>query len=177
MQIVLAGALPVAALARTIGLSTWLAGLLALAFGGTSAPLLRRAARTDPALLPWVVLLRFLRAFAQGLGLAHGLASMPSAHGGKHRRRGALRDERRKGVFTACVLNSRCAAKPKRPHVESRGGTGTGNDGGAGRNDPGQTAGRPRWRRRRARTGTVVDGIYKRPSWPVTTRLLLAKGA
>jgi glycosyltransferase involved in cell wall biosynthesis len=74
MQIVLAGVLPLVALGAALGLPKNLVAVVALAFGGTSAPLLRRAALTDPALLPWVTPLSFLRAFAQGLGLACGLA-------------------------------------------------------------------------------------------------------
>jgi hypothetical protein len=45
-------------------------------FGITCWPLLRRAAHTDRALLPWIVPLSFLRAMAQGLGLARGLVCM-----------------------------------------------------------------------------------------------------
>jgi hypothetical protein len=47
-----------------------------LAFAAASTPLLRRAAVTDPALVPWVVPLSFFRAFAQGLGLALGLVAV-----------------------------------------------------------------------------------------------------
>ncbi|HEV7666372.1 MAG TPA: glycosyltransferase, partial [Chloroflexota bacterium] len=74
MQIVLAALLPLVSVGTALGLPSKVTALAALAFAATSTPLLRRAALTDRALLPWVVPLSFLRAFAQGLGLACGLA-------------------------------------------------------------------------------------------------------
>jgi len=75
LQIVLAGALPLALVARTVGLPGRLSALLAVGFTATSLPLARRAWTTDRALLPWVLPLSYLRAFAQGCGLALGLAT------------------------------------------------------------------------------------------------------
>lgn len=45
-------------------------------FVTTCWPLLRRSAAADPDLLPWVIPLSYLRALAQGSGLAAGLAAL-----------------------------------------------------------------------------------------------------
>jgi hypothetical protein len=93
VQIVLAGALPVVALGRVLGLPRALSTAVGIAFIGTSAPLLRRAWLADRALLPWVVPLSYVRAIAQGLGLATGLLAAfvsrrrqrrPEAAGDRH---------------------------------------------------------------------------------------------
>ncbi len=54
--------------------------LSALTFLATCWPLLRRASSADPELLPWVVPLAYLRAVAQGLGLAAGAAVIVLRH-------------------------------------------------------------------------------------------------
>ena len=74
VQIVLAGLLPLALLGRTVRLPRSIGAISGVAFGVTCAPLVRRAWVTDRALVPWVVPLSYLRAFAQGCGLALGLA-------------------------------------------------------------------------------------------------------
>ncbi len=67
LQIILAGLLPLCLLLRPMRVA------FLLAFGATSLPLMRRAWHTDRNLVPWVVPLSYLRAFAQGTGLAFGL--------------------------------------------------------------------------------------------------------
>jgi GT2 family glycosyltransferase len=73
IQIVLAALVPGLLAAQLAGAPRRLLGVALLAFGASSVALLRRAAVTDQGLLPWVVPLSYLRAFAQGLGLAFGL--------------------------------------------------------------------------------------------------------
>jgi hypothetical protein len=67
LQIVLAGLLPTGLIVRPLRVP------LLAAFGGTALPLVLRAWKTDPGLLPWVLPLSYLRAFAQGAGLGLGL--------------------------------------------------------------------------------------------------------
>ena len=74
MQIILAALLPVTLLAAALRFPKWPSAVLAVAYVAGSMPLLRRAWVADRGLFPWVVPLSFARAFAQGLGLAHGLA-------------------------------------------------------------------------------------------------------
>jgi GT2 family glycosyltransferase len=76
IQIVLAGALPLVVVGRLVGLPRGLTRIMSLALAGTCLPLLRRAWLTDRGLLPLVVPLSYLRAFAQGLGLGLGLATI-----------------------------------------------------------------------------------------------------
>lgn len=82
IQIILAGSLPIALLgALNRLLPRGIAATLGCALIATCVPLMRRAVSTDPALLPWVVPLSCLRAFAQGLGLAYGLLRRPARLG------------------------------------------------------------------------------------------------
>jgi cellulose synthase/poly-beta-1,6-N-acetylglucosamine synthase-like glycosyltransferase len=75
IQIVLAALLPLTLVGRAIGVPARLIVVLVVGFAATCAPLARRAWIHDRTLLPWVVPLSYLRAFAQGCGLALGLAS------------------------------------------------------------------------------------------------------
>ena len=79
IQIVLAGLLPLTVLGRLLGLPKSPTAATALAFSAASLPLLRRAWQCDRGLLGWVVPLSYLRASAQGIGLALGLASVMTA--------------------------------------------------------------------------------------------------
>ncbi len=77
VQIALAGLVAGAALVGPwLRIGVPLAAGAGLAFLGTSVPLARRAWATDRSLALFVPPLLFVRSFAQGLGLAHGLATL-----------------------------------------------------------------------------------------------------
>lgn len=75
-QIVLSGATTAAAVAQLGGLpATFWAGALG-AFFATTLPVIRQAVRRDPAIVPLVPALLFVRAVAQGLGMSAALAQL-----------------------------------------------------------------------------------------------------
>jgi hypothetical protein len=92
-QIALAGLTGLLAAGATVRVpgAVRVLGATAGAFGLSTLPLLRRASRTQPGLVPLVPLLVYARAWAQGLGIAAGLTMLAGERlAGARRARGQV---------------------------------------------------------------------------------------